>query len=621
MMIAMIPAAGWLALFTVYLRGLAGTFTFEDGPELLACAATLGNSHEPGYPLLCLLNRLALTLPVGTNAFRQNLLAAAAAAGAAVLAGALAGSVLRRIATMPGLPAIGGLFTAVLWGLSDAFWWQAGIGDKYPLLCLLFVAVLWTAWRGRMGTTALLFGLAITQHPFGLFAAPAFGWVMWKSKRPAPLLLLLVALPLSLRFIYPPVRAVSEMNWGDPVTVTKLGRSLTSGRYHAAVGEAGADWRAGAVLGGRLLVEELMVPALAAAGAGAVVFARRVPAFAGVLAACAALNVALALWTPEKVVRWYAPVYALAAVLAGIGWAALAGSVRGSSRIALLAAGSGVLAIAGWQGSRGWHRSDHSCFYAAHDMARNILASIPPGAVYLGRGDDDLFPLWAGRFGEGLRPDVEAVGMGTIVDERPADAGGVRRLSGRVGFRLDGWDHLRWLLTSPRGIPVRYARTGFDDVLWRTCRLDSQRASGLTAEWAGTFDPAGSRSATRRTLRAYRWRGLRTAAAGATLDGRRPRDEVARDALLQPVYALATLGIQCADAGADAAALDMFSRSVVLLEPFVGPLPRSVTRSSSRESVAIGFDRLAAIWDRRGVRPVAARFRTIAAGFRTPLRP
>src|SRR5205823_2564272 len=70
-------AGGWLALFGVYLVSLPGTFYFEDGPELLACATVLGNTHPPGYPLLMLLGRLALAVPLGGPGFRFNGLVAA----------------------------------------------------------------------------------------------------------------------------------------------------------------------------------------------------------------------------------------------------------------------------------------------------------------------------------------------------------------------------------------------------------------------------------------------------------------------------------------------------------------------------------------------------------------
>ncbi len=558
-------------------------------------------------------------MPVGARAFRQNLLGAAVASAAAVLAGALATSMLRARGTDRILARLGGAFAIPLWGLSDAFWWQAGIGDKYPLLCLLFVAVLWTAWRGRVLVAAFVFGLAVTHHPFGLFAAPALLGAAWKRRRLAPILLLLICLPLSLRVVSPPLRAVADMNWGDPVTARRMGRYLTSGRYHGAVAQAreapGAGLASGAALGFRLLREELTIAGLLLAAAGAAVVIRSAPGSAAALAACVVANIAFAVQTPEKVVRWYGPTYGIVAVLAGIGWAGWPGP---GSRWFRVAAALGVVLIAGWQGSRGASRNDLSSFYAAHDQARNLLTTLPHGAVYLGRGDDDLFPLWAARFGEGLRSDVEAVGLGTPVDVRPADAGGLRRLSRRVGFAVNGWEHLHWLLTSPRGIPVRYARTGYDDVLWTALRLQSQRSAGLTAERTGAFDGVGSPAATRRAVRAYRWRGWRGAPAAALLDQRRPRDEIARDALLQYVHTFATLAVQLEAAGHDDDARAMYENSARLLEYFVGPLPASPEVAGARASVALGFSRLASIWERRGVAPVAARFRTVARRVGSP---
>jgi len=119
-------AAGWLALVAVFLRGLPGTFAFEDGPELLACAAGLGNTHPPGYPLLALAGRLALLLPVGAPAFRMNLAVAGCAALGAVVLGRLTASLARVAGAGPTAAGLAGAFAGGVWALGDAAWWEIG---------------------------------------------------------------------------------------------------------------------------------------------------------------------------------------------------------------------------------------------------------------------------------------------------------------------------------------------------------------------------------------------------------------------------------------------------------------------------------------------------------------
>src|SRR5262245_62207104 len=83
-------AAGLAALW-VYVLTLSPTVAWmnqgEDSGDLLAASATLGIPHPTGYPLFVLLGRLASLLPLGSVAFRINLVSAlAGAAGVFFLA-------------------------------------------------------------------------------------------------------------------------------------------------------------------------------------------------------------------------------------------------------------------------------------------------------------------------------------------------------------------------------------------------------------------------------------------------------------------------------------------------------------------------------------------------------
>jgi len=82
-----IQGAAWvaaLAALWAYALTLSPTVAWvnlgEDSGDLLAASATLGIPHPTGYPLFILLGRLATFLPLGTIAFRINLVAAVAAA-------------------------------------------------------------------------------------------------------------------------------------------------------------------------------------------------------------------------------------------------------------------------------------------------------------------------------------------------------------------------------------------------------------------------------------------------------------------------------------------------------------------------------------------------------------
>jgi len=72
-----------LAVFAVYCATAAPGLTGGDSGELICAAAKLGVAHPPGYPLWTLLGHLFTCLPVGSAAWRLNLLSAMCAAGAA----------------------------------------------------------------------------------------------------------------------------------------------------------------------------------------------------------------------------------------------------------------------------------------------------------------------------------------------------------------------------------------------------------------------------------------------------------------------------------------------------------------------------------------------------------
>ncbi|HMB21839.1 MAG TPA: DUF2723 domain-containing protein, partial [Anaerolineales bacterium] len=77
------------SLLGVYSLTLAPGLTWanfgSDGGDLIAAAATGGVAHPSGYPLYLLLARLFQVIPIGTLAFRTNLLSATAITLAAIL--------------------------------------------------------------------------------------------------------------------------------------------------------------------------------------------------------------------------------------------------------------------------------------------------------------------------------------------------------------------------------------------------------------------------------------------------------------------------------------------------------------------------------------------------------
>src|SRR3989338_3480724 len=62
--------------FAIYIRTLCPTVYVGDSGQLIAAAYTLGIPHPPGYPIYCLVGKLFNYIPVGSIAYRMNLMSA-----------------------------------------------------------------------------------------------------------------------------------------------------------------------------------------------------------------------------------------------------------------------------------------------------------------------------------------------------------------------------------------------------------------------------------------------------------------------------------------------------------------------------------------------------------------
>jgi tetratricopeptide (TPR) repeat protein len=256
----LLPAAVFLACLTLYLPTLNPAFRADDSPETVATSVILGIQHPPAYPLQTLVGRLASRLPLGSAAWRLNLLAAClgalACALVAVLACDLGGRWLRRQGEEPGVSGWGGCLAGLVAGLglggASTFWSQslAAKGGIYTLQMALVAATLlllerWAAavedapgldlggslrlpaLRGAVlllglglanhwETQALVLGVSLVWMALVLAGRPRRGpWAAW-----APPLLVLAALALAgpALYLYLPLRARLHppLNWGDP---------------------------------------------------------------------------------------------------------------------------------------------------------------------------------------------------------------------------------------------------------------------------------------------------------------------------------------------------------------------------------------------------------------------
>ena len=336
--------AAFAVPLVVYIAMLAPSVLPGDSGEFQFAAPTLSIPHPTGYPLYLLLGKLFSALPIGSTAYRVNLLSAVAAAGA-VWAIYRAGRALnqRRAASLVG---------ASLLMVSESFWSQATIAEKYALnatfvALTLYLILRWRRARlagrasaGWLYAWALCYGLSLTHHRTMALLAPAYAWLLWSTDRTvlrprralrwvllalAPLTLYLL-LPLFSSFDppYAYIRVDSIAAFGDLV----LARTYQSGLFRGG-------W---ATLSGRLsefgglLIRQFGLWGLLLALAGWVSLLRRARNVAWALLGGMAAQVLFALnyHVPNTPV-YYLPVYVWLAVCVGAAAERILGAVLGSS--------------------------------------------------------------------------------------------------------------------------------------------------------------------------------------------------------------------------------------------------------------------------------------------------
>ena len=253
-----------LSLGAVYIATLAPGLSWAnngaDGGDLISAVATGGIPHPTGYPTYLLLAGLFQLIPLGSLAFRTNLLSAVCAVAAAVFVYL---AVARLLSAKP-LNWLAGGIAALAFGLSPLVWSQAVITEVYGLQAL-FIALIVYLWfygfdlkRERLIyydiTIGLVAGLAFGNHLTTMFLLPLVfsmgaaikkeklekveglhswmkGWktrwasIGWRSGAFLAGLMVYLVLPL---------RAVSNppINWGDPVTLKNF-IWLVSGQLYA----------------------------------------------------------------------------------------------------------------------------------------------------------------------------------------------------------------------------------------------------------------------------------------------------------------------------------------------------------------------------------------------------
>lgn len=199
-----------VASFVTYLATMAPSVVGLDSAELTTGAFTMGIVHPTGYPLFLLLARWALFLPIGSPAYRVNLVSA------------IFGALTIGLITLLARRLTGRLWTSWVAGLglavAPSFWRMSLIAEVYTLhtfflaaIVLLVHITLTTGNRRWFMACVFMYGLSLSNHVSGVFYAPFLAWLAYRmrpARSSAPYLLQLAGwFTLGLSpYLYLPIR-------------------------------------------------------------------------------------------------------------------------------------------------------------------------------------------------------------------------------------------------------------------------------------------------------------------------------------------------------------------------------------------------------------------------------
>lgn len=246
----------FLLTFLFYLSGTCGTIpAYRDSGDLIASVSTLGIAHPPGYPTYVLLGRLfGGFVPLGNWAYRVNLFSAFCAAASAAFLFLTLRNIVARSGVGCRTRTVFSVLLTLAYAVTPAVVALAHVAEMYSCAALFAAAILFllTAETPQPSLAALLLGLGMGVHPTLLILIPLVlvSWTPSASTKeggdggaqkatshlaPPPQggrMLVFFLLGLSV-FLFLPIRASTHplQNWGDPSHWRNFWRVVTRADY------------------------------------------------------------------------------------------------------------------------------------------------------------------------------------------------------------------------------------------------------------------------------------------------------------------------------------------------------------------------------------------------------
>jgi hypothetical protein len=418
-----------VSLLWVYLSTMAPGLTWAnsgaDGGDLIAAAATGGVAHPTGYPVYLLLACAFQFLPIGSLAFRTNLLSALAAACAALL---VYGLVVHSLSSHSGRNNwLAGLVSAYAFGLAPLLWSQAVITEVYTLHALFVALILYLSTvplrltpKQLDGALGLTLGLSMGNHVTTILLLPIIlsstvsRWGAHWRLDVHSLLRRLAWLGAGglLVYLILPLRAMSHppVNWGNPVTLEKFGWLVTGRLYQDElfVLTLPSLWER-IQSAAALLLDQFGVPGLIVSLVGIVFRFDRSPFYRSTLWTLAAFSIFAIGYATDDSFLYLIPPALCFAVWIGLGLNAWMDAIARRFPKIGLATGLIFLAYLFILAAGHWSHVDASHDRRAELFGEQVLAQAPVNAFVFAKGDRAVFSLWYFHYALHERPDLVIV--------------------------------------------------------------------------------------------------------------------------------------------------------------------------------------------------------------------
>ena len=415
--------------------GLTWANDGADGGDLITAAATGGIAHPTGYPVFILLARLFQFLPIGSLAFRTNLMSALAAGIAALTIYKI---VINSLSSLPSpIEWLAGLSAGFAFGLAPLIWSQAVITEVYTLHVmfvglLLYLSVIVPSsqndqkWKYLL--IGIIFGLAMGNHITAIFILPVIlsttikfkpnmgSKENWKNHfylDGKALFRQLIGIGLGLLvYITLPMRANTHppVNWGNPVTIAGFVWLVSGKLYQGLL----LDLNLSSILQRAqtaivLLLEQFGFIGLFIGLTGLILFFKPNKLnFIMLWIVIISFAFAIGYGTTDAFL-YLIPAFLCFAVWIGIGLGSLMASLLKRSNIIGYLLGVIIAVTFFIQGSTAWPHVDASHDQRAETFGKSVLSIAPADAIVFAKGDEAVFTLWYFQYALRERTDLAII--------------------------------------------------------------------------------------------------------------------------------------------------------------------------------------------------------------------